>query len=157
MNISKQNLFHFSKVMAVLLVIGYIQLMYVNNEEVPRYENGQLKFYGIYKNGRPEGKWTWWFEDGKKMSEGYFSNGKRNGEWTTWFTGGEEKSRGIYRDDKLEGRYLKWHRNGVMAFEGNYVQDKLEGAQNYYDTSGKLVITEVYSIGELISKSLKKD
>lgn len=148
-NISKQNLLHYSKILIVLLVVGYVQIVYVDSSEVPLYENGQPKSYGTYENGLPEGKWTWWFEDGEKMSEGFFNNGKRNGKWTTWFAGGQEKSRGMYKDDKLEGIFHKWHSNGIIAFEGRYVADKLDGTQKYYDKAGKLKKTEQYSMGVL--------
>jgi antitoxin component YwqK of YwqJK toxin-antitoxin module len=152
-NISRQNLLHYSKVLIVLLVISYIQIMYVGKTEVPRYENGQPKSYGAYKDGLPEGKWTWWFADGKKMSEGYFSQGKRNGEWTTWFATGRKKSWGKYKDDKLEGSYRKWYGNGVIEFEGSYVMDKLDGEQKYYDAKGNLSKVAHYSNGEKISES----
>jgi len=44
--------------------------MYVNDTDVPTYKNGQLKSYGAYINGLPDGKWAWRIENGDKMSEG---------------------------------------------------------------------------------------
>lgn len=146
---SRHTLLNYSKVLIGILVIGYIQLVYVTDSDVPTYENGQPKSYGAFENGIPEGKWIWWFEDGSKMSEGYFKAGERNGTWTTWFWGGVEKSSGFYRNDMLEGPYKKWHSNGVIAFEGMYSMDKLQGIQRYYSKTGELEKTENYLIGIL--------
>ncbi len=145
----RKTILHYSKALIGILVIGYIQLVYVADSDVPTYENGQPKSYGSYENGLPDGKWVWWFEDGSKMSEGYFKAGKRNGIGTTWYFGGAEKSKGMYKNDMLEGVYKKWHRNGVIAFEGRYSLDKLEGVQKYYSNTGELEKTEQYSKGIL--------
>ncbi len=51
-------------------------LVYLPNQEEPftgknlcKYENGQNKVEGNYKDGKLDGKWTFWYENGQKQSE----------------------------------------------------------------------------------------
>ena len=40
------------------------------------YENGQIKYEGNYKDGKKDGKYTWWYENGQKQSEGNYKDGE---------------------------------------------------------------------------------
>jgi antitoxin component YwqK of YwqJK toxin-antitoxin module len=57
-------------------------LVYLPNQEEPftgknlcKYENGQNKVKGNYKDGKPDGKWTWWYENGQKKEESNYKYG----------------------------------------------------------------------------------
>jgi|TARA_Y100000310_G_C20422037_1_gene687133 antitoxin component YwqK of YwqJK toxin-antitoxin module len=39
---------------------------------VSKYENGQKLYDEMFKDGKPDGKWTWWNENGKKWAEGTY-------------------------------------------------------------------------------------
>jgi antitoxin component YwqK of YwqJK toxin-antitoxin module len=65
-------------------------LVYLPNQEEPftgknlcKYENGQKKVEGHYKDGKEDGKWTWWYENGQIQSEANWKDGKID-EWTRW-------------------------------------------------------------------------
>jgi antitoxin component YwqK of YwqJK toxin-antitoxin module len=65
-------------------------LVYLPNQEEPftgknlcKYENGQKKVEGSYKDGKEDGKWTWWYENGQIQSEANWKDGKID-EWTRW-------------------------------------------------------------------------
>ena len=57
-------------------------LVYLPNQEEPftgknlcKYENGQKKVEGSYKDGKADGKWTKWYEDGQKLNERNYKDG----------------------------------------------------------------------------------
>ena len=80
------------------------------------HENGKLKMEGSYnKEGKRDGKWTYWYQDGKKWVDGQYLNG----EW-----------------DK---KYTNWHENGQKHYEGMYDKGKRKGIWKFYDENGKLV------------------
>jgi antitoxin component YwqK of YwqJK toxin-antitoxin module len=43
------------------------------------WNNGKLKIEIPYKNGKPEGRGTSWYESGEKMRETSWKNGKQDG------------------------------------------------------------------------------
>ena len=51
-----------------------------NGEAVSHYENGQKMYEGTYKDGKLDGKWTYWRENGQKSWENTFKDGKKIGE-----------------------------------------------------------------------------
>ena len=57
-------------------------LIYLPNQEEPftgknlcKYENGQKKIEGNYKDGKKDGKWTEWYENGQIKSERNYKDG----------------------------------------------------------------------------------
>ena len=57
-------------------------LVYLPNQEEPftgknlcKYDNGQKKVEGRIKDGKKEGKWTWWHENGQIESEINYKDG----------------------------------------------------------------------------------
>ena len=59
-------------------------LVYLPNQQEPftgnnlcKYENGQNKIEGKYKDGKKDGKWTWWDEKGQIMIELNYKDGRQ--------------------------------------------------------------------------------
>ena len=72
--------------------------------------NGQLKEEGNYKNGEPQGKWTWWYENGQKWEERTYQNGKLDGELIRWYESGQKKTKGSFQDGEKVGKcYLTFN------------------------------------------------
>ena len=85
-------------------------------KDVFYYENGQKRVEGEYnREGKKDGKWTYWYEDGNKWSEGYFKDGLNHKERTTW------------------------HETGEMHYTGNYEMGKRVGVWKFYNEDGELV------------------
>ena len=38
-----------------------------------------------YKDGKKDGKWTWYYKNGQLKEEGYYKNDKMVGIWTSYF------------------------------------------------------------------------
>ena len=82
-------------------------LVCLSNQQEPftgknlcKYENGQNKVEGNYKDGKLDGKWTWWHENGQKWSEINFKEGKPDGKWTEWDENGQKQKENNYKDGR---------------------------------------------------------
>jgi len=127
-------------------------LYYLPNETKPfsgknlcEYENGQIKHEGNYKDGKQDGKWTWWNMKGQKdevrnykdgdlvdktifkysyltgqITEQSYKDGKKDGKWTKWYKNGEKKYEKNYKDGNKDGKWTEWHKNGQKKTEKNY-------------------------------------
>jgi antitoxin component YwqK of YwqJK toxin-antitoxin module len=79
------------------------------------YESGNKRVEGSYnKDGKKDGKWTYWYDNGNKWSEGYFTEGL---------------------DDK---KRTAWHENGELHFTGRLDKGKRIGTWKFYDEKGNL-------------------
>jgi len=55
-------------------------------------ENGGIEAEGMYKNGKPDGKWSFWHENGMKYMDGKYREGKEIGTWIVWDDTGNKES-----------------------------------------------------------------
>ena len=102
-------------------------LVYLPNQQEPftgknlcKYENGQKKVEGNYKDGYQDGKWTEWYENGQITTEGKFKDDKIDGKWTEWDEDGQNMQEGHFKDGILDGKYTRWYENGQIEEERNY-------------------------------------
>ena len=87
---------------------------------VDKYENGQKKVEGTWKDGKEEGLMTRWHENGQKEAEGTFKDGKRKGLVTSWYENGQKKHEVTWKDGKkLSGTYWDEEGNEVEIDEWN--------------------------------------
>jgi len=84
------------------------------------YENGQKKFEGHHKNGKPEGRLTEWWMNGQKAFEAHHKNGQEEGLWTYWYESGQEKLEVHFKNDKPDGLATVWDENGNKTLEVQY-------------------------------------
>ena len=104
---------------------------------------GEKEFEGSYKDGKQDGKWTYWYENGQKESERTYKDGKQDGKWTFWNYKGEKRGEGTFKDGKKDGLWsyshddqqkilevtfkdgvenglwTQWYLNGKKRYEGN--------------------------------------
>lgn len=136
------------------------------------YESGLKNGHWIYYNSDGEIKMFVNYEKGKTIDEDY-----QNGEFIAYFDSGMPESIGHYKKGKKEGYFAEYYNNGKrelqsrkkddpyepdemeevivgqqVKLEQNYVNDLLEGVSNYYSEDGKLLKSEIYKNGILISK-----
>jgi antitoxin component YwqK of YwqJK toxin-antitoxin module len=106
-------------------------IIYLPNEFQPftgkhlcKYENGQKKTEGNYKDGKLDGKWTVWYENGQILKEENWKDNIPDGNWTYWFENGQKKSEVNYKDGKLDGVYNSWYENGQKKVEAYFKDGK---------------------------------
>jgi len=79
------------------------------------YKNGNVKVKGVFKNGKRDGDWSFFYENGKLWSLGEYNEGIRNGGSSVYYA------------------------NGVLRMEGHYLNDKQIGLWKFYNEQGKLI------------------
>ena len=84
------------------------------------YENGKIKQELGYKDGREDGKSTWWYENGQKWKDENYKDGKLDGKATWWYENGQIEAEGYAKDDKPHGKVTQWDRNGKITSESTY-------------------------------------
>ena len=96
-------------------------IIYLPNEAKPftgnnlcKYENGQIKSEGNYKDGKPDGKVTGWFENGQIQTVLNLKDGKLDGKVIDWHENGQIEAEENYKDGKLDGKATYWHENGKI-------------------------------------------
>ena len=83
----------------LLLSLGFIGSAYANEVadslgevnvrlESGYHENGVISYKGNVKDGKKDGKWTWWYENGQIKTEANYKDGKLDGKETIWYDNG---------------------------------------------------------------------
>lgn len=62
------------------------------------HPNGQIKYVAVNRNGIRDGRFTAWYSSGIKWYEGYEYHGKPESTLTYWYSSGKMKSQALYRD-----------------------------------------------------------
>jgi len=111
---------------------------------VERYDNGQKKSEGSFKNGKLEGLWTTWDEDGSitVWASGIYKAGKKvaplKGLVTIHYPSGQIRSETSYKNGKKEGISTEWRQRGQTYSHGSYKDGELEGFWTYWNEDGSL-------------------
>ena len=102
----------------------YMEGNVVDKSKYTYHENGEKKSDEHYKDGKKDGKWTYWYENGQIWSEEHYKDGKKDRKWTKWFTNGLIRSEGNYIDGKQNGKWTYWYENGQIWSEEYYKDGK---------------------------------
>ena len=62
---------------------------------------GKLKIIRYWKNGKPDGLFTEWYESGYKKEEGTWKNGLPDGHWKRWEIGGNLTEERIWKRQEI--------------------------------------------------------
>ena len=79
-------------------------ILYLPNKTKPFTGNnlckwfGQRKLKGKVKDGKRDGKWTWWYLNGQIWTETNYKDGKKDGKWTIWHENGQIWIEANYKD-----------------------------------------------------------
>ena len=89
-------------------------------KEIGYYPDGQKRIEGEYREGKREGKWTYWYNNGNKWSEAVYKAGLRDGKSTVWHENGRKYYEGNYSAGERTGRWRFWDEEGTLLKQGNY-------------------------------------
>ena len=114
---------------------GYINgIIYLPNETKPftgknlcKYENGQIRLEGNYKDGKHDGKFSSWHENTQKWEEGNYKDGKQDGKWIWWYENGQKQAEENYKDGifTYPDNYSSYERvNGDVGCGSTYSKEK---------------------------------
>lgn len=77
------------------------------------HANGQRKFTGEFRDGRPVGTHTWWFPNGQTQTQGGFIDGRQDGLWTWWRENGQKQQEGAFADGRPEKNWVRFDESGT--------------------------------------------
>jgi len=115
------------------------------------HPNGQLKRKEQYVMGKVNGPRSSWHANGKLAAEELFSNGNLAGNQKYFYENGNPKEEFSYKMGKINGLVKYYHENGKLASGGAQLNDRKTGTWVYYDAQSKLLRTEKWRKGELVS------
>lgn len=75
------------------------------------YDNGQIAQQGMFKEGKPDGKWVAFNEDGSKKSIGEYAEGTKTGKWFFW--NGSQLNEVDYNDSRVAA-VKSWTQQGLV-------------------------------------------
>ena len=114
------------------------------------YSNrGDFTRVSHYKNGRKEGEWTDTWKDGTLRSKSVYKDGKKNGVCVDYRRSGEPECSTTYKDDKKNGEEILYFTDGTVEKSIPYVADKWNGVvREFYNGSGKPKMESTYKDGK---------
>ena len=121
----------------------------LDGKETWWYENGQIMHEGNYKDGIHDGKVTRWYGNGQKMDESFYKDQWYHGKQTQWYENGQIKQMQIWEDGKPYGKWTMWHENGQIKLEGSHIDSKKEGIWTGWFKNGKKLEERYYKENEL--------
>lgn len=104
-----------------------------------KYPNGQIAYVGYFKNNKPVGKFTRYYESGKLFSEAYFYDNSKYSSVKMYNTAERVIGRGRYCDQNKDSIWIFYLDNGMQIAQEEYNNGILHGiSKTFYYPSGNL-------------------
>lgn len=97
-----------------------------------------------------------YYASGAKSSEGLLINGKPEGYWKSYYENGNLQSEGNRLNGLLDDEWKFYTEAGVLSKTITYKEDKKNGYSLIYDTTGTVVLKEMYYVNNILD-SLQKE
>ena len=124
--------------------------------------DGQIRFRGTYRKGKPHGTHIWFAEDGTIDSAKIFKNsflvasgklntkGLRIGTWREYYyPGGELKGIGSYEEGYRSGEWIYYFQDGAIEQKGKYSsKGKPNEKWKWFYPSGQIMREETFKNGK---------
>lgn len=103
------------------------------------YSETQPKYaISVDKEGRKEGKETWWHPNGAPKYEATNRRGVREGRFIAWYPDGAKWYEGFERNGKPESTLTYWHPNAKMKSQALY-RDGIQLERKDWDENGRFL------------------
>ena len=109
-------------------------------------KQGHVSYKGDFKNDKPHGLWTTFFQDGKPRWQGNKKEGLNHGKYTMWYENGRKRMEGSYENGKKHGRSVSWHPNGAKWQHKFYHLGIPKGTWSTWDNQGNLISKVVHEV-----------
>ena len=90
----------------------------------------RIKREGNNKDGKRDGKWTFYDENGQIIEVETYKDGKLDGQFTGWYESGQKRIEGSYKDGKHTGIWTSWDSSGVETSASDWFQKALDAYDN---------------------------
>ena len=108
-----------------------------NGNVVGIWPSGINKLNYNYKDGKPDSKWSEWYDNGQPKEEVEYSLGIKNGIHKQWYKNGQQKFERTYEEGIHNGPWTEWYENGQSMVEGNFLKGKPDGTWIYWYPNGQ--------------------
>lgn len=109
---------------------------------------GQERINQTDKQGRKQGYWEKEYASGSLQYKGNFKNDKPTGEFTRFYENGVMQAFMVFDDNGIKSQATLFYDNGEKAATGNYINTKKDGEWIYYSFyTNKLVSKETFQNG----------
>jgi len=105
-----------------------------------------------YKNNERNGQSITYFTSGRKAEITTYVNGKKEGEWLQFYETGKPRAKGNYVNNMLQGEVFYYETTGRIRAKGKYVQGLMDGNWYFFDDANKIIKTQVWKRGTMISQ-----
>lgn len=99
---------------------------------------------GAWKQGRPDGQWTWSYANGKPRRIESFRDGRRTGTCTEYFPNGKKSRQQEWENGRQHGKSVSWYANGKKEYEGQWQQGRMAGRWTFWGRDGNKAREEVW-------------
>ena len=103
------------------------------------------------------GEYQTWYGNGNRRSQGQHRDGKREGRWTFWDDGGRLLSHQTYVGGLPHGPFVVYHPGGEKAREGELSRGMKHGLWTYRDEQGREIRQERYDRGTPTGQWVHRD
>jgi len=141
----------FSIIFRVVLILGFISVgcktghpdstefkEKINQVDSSGKKQGPWKIYtdtvliakGSYVDGKPDGLWTYWYENGQMKEEGNYDQGVKNGMWVEWYSDGALMWKGEW--DNGTRHFVEVGAKAEITFIGQDLTDNILTHESTY-------------------------
>ena len=120
-------------------------------KRIEYYKNGEISLEGNYKDGKEDGKWTFYDKDGSLIGEGIYQYGLQwSGFFIDYYKNGQKWVEVNTKEGKLDGKWTTYRENGQINLVGNLKDGKQIGKWTDYKEDGSISKVEEYKDGRLV-------
>ena len=131
----------------VFLAMAFLIACSSTKVEKGAYGKDRPKFsIQVDKEGKKQGKETWWHPNGQRKYEALNRNGIRDGRFTAWYSTGIKWYEGYEHHGKPESTLTYWHPNGKMKSQALY-RDGIQLERKDWDENGRFVAPRSLWVG----------
>ncbi|RLD70943.1 MAG: hypothetical protein DRJ10_19845, partial [Bacteroidetes bacterium] len=120
------------KLLTTILFILLFQQGWTQQKIETFFENGRLASTGVLALGQETGLWVYYDSTGVKLQETEFKNGKVNGKLTYFFRDGVIKNQGSFSMGVLHGYFFENYITGKPRITGYYSQAQKDSIWSQY-------------------------
>tara|TARA_X000001036_G_scaffold383002_1_gene376036 strand:+ start:238 stop:756 length:519 start_codon:yes stop_codon:yes gene_type:complete len=118
-----------------------------------KFENGNLRSRGNFKNGKPDGSWEDFNKDGTYFSKGNYNNGKPYGKFKFYHENGFLEEEGTFIDGIKEGNWKTYWDNGRLKRMGDWKNGRANGLFQFFNYDGELFKVETWENGSKLNST----
>lgn len=106
--------------------------MYSGHGALYDIENGEIRYEGMFVNGKMEGK-GFEYKNGAVIYSGEFRDGKYGGQGIEYDKDGIVVYKGLFEKGKYDGEGVLFKKDGGISYDGSFESGEYEGYGTLYD------------------------